>query len=118
MREDLVAEIAELRSEYEGLTRLREREDGLVVSGPLPFEASSEGRELIADTFEIDLTVPRDYPTALPWVSETSGRICEAYDHVFTNGKLCLAVPVEERLRFGRDPCLRGFVPSRLDRRQ
>ena len=112
MREDLEAEIAELRREYRGLTRRRETENGVVVSGTLPFEASSEGRELIADTFEIDLTVPRDYPTALPWVSETSGRICEAYDHVFTNGKLCLAVPVEERLRFGRDPCLRGFVTN------
>ena len=80
--------------------------------GALPFEASSEGRETIADIFEIDLTVPRDYPTALPWVRETGGRICEAYHHVFTNGKLCLAVPVEERLRFRRDPCLRGFVTN------
>ena len=114
MREDLEAEIAELQREYRGLTRLRETENGVVVSGSLPFEASSEGREMIADIFEIDLTVPRDYPTALPWVRETSGRICEAYDHVFTNGKLCLAVPVEERLRFGRDPCLRGFVTKLL----
>jgi len=112
VREDLVAEIAELRREYEGLTRLREREDGLVVSGPLPFEASSDGHETIADAFEIDLIVPAAYPKTLPWVRETGGRICEAYDHVFTNGKLCLAVPVEERLRFGRDPCLRGFVTN------
>ena len=114
MREDLEAEIAELQREYRGLTRLREAENGVVVSGTLPFEASSEGRETIADVFEIDLTVPRDYPTALPWVRETSGRICEAYDHVFTSGKLCLAVPVEERLRFGRDPSLRGFVTNLL----
>ncbi len=53
MREDLLAEIAELRREYEGLTRLREAEDGLVVSGPLPFEASSDGHETIASRLPV-----------------------------------------------------------------
>ena len=112
MREDLEAEVAELRREYEGLTRLREGEDGLVVSGPLPFEASSDGHETIADAFEIDLIVPAAYPKALPWVLETSGRIRDDYEHVYANGKLCLAVPTEERLIFGREPCLRGFVTN------
>ena len=112
MLEDLEAEIVELRREYEGLTRLREREDGLVVSGALPFEASTDGHETIADAFEIDLIVPAAYPKALPWVLETSGRISDDYEHLYTNGKLCLAVPTEERLIFRQEPCLRGFVTN------
>ncbi len=112
MLEDLGAEIEELRRDYVGLTRFREREDGLVVSGPLPFEASSDGHETIADAFEIDLIVPAAYPKALPWVLETSGRIRDDYEHVYTNGKLCLAVPTEERLTFWQEPCLRGFVTN------
>ena len=112
MREDLEAEIAELRREYGGLTRFREMEDCLVVSGPLPFEASSDGHETIADAFEIDLIVPAAYPKVLPWVLETSGRIRNDYEHVYTNGKLCLAVPTEERLIFRQEPCLRGFVTN------
>ena len=114
MRERLETEIAELQREYQGLTGLRTTNDGMVVSGALPFEVSSKGRETISDAFEIDLVVPRNYPTALPCVFETSGRICDAYHHIFTNGKLCLAVPVEERLIFRRDPCLRGFVTKLL----
>ena len=112
MRADLEAEIQELSREYEGLARLRDGEDGLVVSGPLPFVASSDSHEAIADAFEIDLFVPAAYPRALPWVLETSGRIRSDYEHVYTNGMLCLAVPIEERLIFERDPCLRGFVTN------
>ena len=112
MREDLESEIADLRQEYQGLTRARETEIGLVVSGALPFEASTDGHETIADVFEIDLVVPETYPEGLPWVLETSGRISDAYEHVYTNGKLCLAVPTEERLIFRQEPCLRGFVTN------
>ena len=112
MREGVESEIAELWQEYRGLTRFRETEIGLVVSGALPFEASTDGHETIADVFEIDLVVPETYPEGLPWVLETSGRISDAYEHVYTNGKLCLAVPTEERLIFRREPCLRGFVTN------
>lgn len=114
MRGNLEREIAELRQEYGGLTRLRETENGVVVFGPLPFEASAEGLETIEDAFEIDLIVPDAYPEALPWVRETSGRIRGDYEHVEPDGKLCLAVPIEERLVFGRNPCLSGFVTGLL----
>ena len=112
MREDLESEIADLRQEYQGLTTVRERKIGVVVSGTLPFEASTDGHETITDVFEIDLVVPETYPEGVPWVLETSGRISDAYEHVYTNGKLCLAVPTEERLIFRQEPCLRGFVTN------
>ena len=112
MREDLESEIADLRQEYQGLTTVRERKIGVVVSGTLPFEASTDGHETITDVFEIDLVVPETYPEGVPWVLETSGRIGDAYEHVYTNGKLCLAVPTEERLIFRQEPCLRGFVTN------
>ncbi len=114
MEEDLEAEIAELRQEYQGLTGLRETGNSVVVCGALPFEASTDGHETIADTFEIDLVVPDTYPGKLPWVLETSGRIRGDYEHVYPDRKLCLAVPTEERLIFRRDPCLRGFVTNLL----
>ena len=118
MREDLESEIADLRQEYQGLTTVRERKIGFVVSGTLPFEASTDGHETITDVFEIDLVVPESYPEGVPWVLETSGRISDAYEHVYANGKLCLAVPTEERLIFRQEPCLRGLPtpegPSRI----
>ena len=114
MERGLASEIASLRQQHQGLTRLRETEVGCVLSGPLPFEASTEGRETIADVFEIDLIVPKSYPKALPWVLETGGRIRSDYGHVFAGGKLCLAVPIEERLTFERLPSLLGFVNNLL----
>jgi len=114
VREDVESEIADLRQEYQGLTTVRERKIGVVVSGTLPFEASTDGHETITDVFEIDLVVPETYPEGVPWVLETSGRISDAYEHVYTNGKLCLAVPTEERLIFRQEPCLRGFVTKLL----
>ena len=114
MKRDLASEVAELRQEHQGLTRLQETEAGCVLSGPLPFEASADGHEMIADIFEIDLIVPRSYPKALPWVLETGGRISSEYEHVYEGGKLCLAVPIEERLTFERLPFLLGFVNNLL----
>ena len=114
MERGLASEVAELRQQHQGLTRLQEIEAGCVLSGPLPFEASADGHETIADSFESDLIVPRSYPKALPWVLETSGRISSDYEHVFVGGKLCLAVPIEERLTFERLPCLVGFVNNLL----
>ncbi|MCY3687422.1 MAG: hypothetical protein OXG90_00380 [Gammaproteobacteria bacterium] len=112
MQNSLEFEITELKSKYRGLTRLRKTEKGSVIFGALPFEASSDGLETLSDYFEIDLIVPKNYPNSLPWVLETSGRICDTYDHVYENGKLCLAVPTEERLIFNEEPSLRGFVTN------
>lgn len=114
MQRALASEVAELRRQHQGLTRLRETDAGCVLSGSLPFEASAEGHETIADIFEIDLIVPGSYPKALPWVLETGGRISSDYEHVYEDGKLCLAVPIEERLTFERLPSLLGFVNNLL----
>ncbi len=112
MWEYLRIEIADLQFKYRDLTRLRQETDSLVVSGVLTFEASANDRETIADIFEIDLIIPSKYPKELPCVFETGGRIRDDYEHIHKNGKLCLAVPVEERLIFDREPCLRGFVTN------
>ena len=114
MKPALASEVAELQLVHQGLTRLRETETDSVLCGPLPFVASAEGYELIEDIFEIDLFVPRSYPKELPWVLETGGRISSDYEHINKDGKLCLAVPIEERLIFECMPSLLGFVNNLL----
>ncbi len=114
MKRTLASEIAELQQKYRGLTRVLETEACIELLGPLQFEASADGYEPITDEFEIKLIVPSSYPKELPWVRETGGRIKENYEHVFNNGKLCLAVPIEERLTFEQQPSLVGFVDKLL----
>lgn len=110
MKEELAAQLAELQAVHGDLTELEEREDETIVSGGLSFEASHDGLATIADTFEIELLVPKRYPRRLPRVRETGARIAGGYAHVYADGGLCLAVPVEERRIFARHPSLLGFV--------
>ena len=110
MNEELAAQITELQTVHGGLSEIEEREDETAVGGALSFEASHDGLATIADTFEIELLIPEWYPDRLPRVRETGARVAGDYDHVYTDGGLCLAVPVEERRLFARHPSLLGFV--------
>jgi len=61
------------------------------------------------DTYRIELRVPAGFPTAVPTVLETGGRILKTY-HKLTDGSLCLAAPTELRLKLGPASTLSGFV--------
>ena len=110
MEEELAAQITELQTVHDGLTEIEEREHEIAVSGALSFEGSHDRLATITDTFEIDLLIPEGYPDRLPRVRETGAKIAGDYDHVYADGRLCLAVPVEERRIFGQQPSLLGFV--------
>ena len=110
MKQELSAQIAELRESHKGLALVAETERETVLSGPLPFEASADGYASITASFEIDLLIPSLYPDDLPRVRETGGKIDGSYEHVYTDGTSCLAVPIAKRLIFSRQPSLLGFV--------
>ncbi len=110
MKQELAAQIAELRESHKELALVAETEQETVLSGPLPFEASADGHASIKTSFEIELLIPGQYPGSLPRVQETGGKIDGSYEHIYTDGTLCLAVPIEERLIFSRQPSLLGFV--------
>jgi hypothetical protein len=107
--EDLRRQIAELTEIHKGLTARIERDHETLLSGTLPFEASADGLEMITESFEIELTIPHDFPDTLPRAREKGGRIRD-YAHINTSGTLCLAVPVEQRRIFFEQPTLLGFV--------
>jgi len=108
--DELQRQIAELRAVHKGLTEASESEAGTVVSGKLPFEASADGLESIVESFDVELTIPRDFPETLPTVKEIGGRIEADYQHRNPSGTLCLAVPIEQRRLFLEQPTLLGFV--------
>lgn len=110
MNAEIERQIAALTAVHKGLRNISEREGRIIVSGPLPFEASSDGFPLIADSFDLELAIPADYPEHLPSVRETSGKIEGTYEHLYLDGTMCLGVPVEERRIFSREPSLIGFV--------
>uniref|UniRef100_UPI00402B8413 hypothetical protein n=1 Tax=Methylomonas sp. PHL2-19 TaxID=3438878 RepID=UPI00402B8413 len=110
MTDDLRSQIDELIAIHKGLRVVVEGDDSIAVCGLLRFEASADGLETITESFEIELTIPYDFPEAMPCAREIAGRIGTDYDHRNPNGTLCLAVPVEQRSIFLENPTLLGFV--------
>ncbi|MBA2491859.1 MAG: hypothetical protein H0V34_09195 [Gammaproteobacteria bacterium] len=110
MTEDLRRQISELIAVHKRLINVLERGTETIVSGALPFEASADGFETIADRFEIELAIPDAFPDMLPRVRETAGRIERSYPHINVEGTLCLAIPVEQRRIFFEQRSLLGFV--------
>ncbi|MYD45823.1 MAG: SEC-C domain-containing protein [Gammaproteobacteria bacterium] len=107
---NLLSEIAELKATHRGLEHYEENENATVLSGTLTFKAKPDGFDSITDSFQISISIPKTYPRELPKVRETEGRISQDYDHIFTNGNLCLGIPVEMNRIFSLQPCLLGFV--------
>ena len=110
MNDGIESEIAELTTVHRGLVRTVHRECELILSGSLTFEAVADGFDAITDSFDIELTIGERYQEVLPAVRETGGRIECTYEHIYENGTLCLAVPIEERRIFWEQPTLLGFV--------
>ena len=107
---ELASEIAELLAVHKGIEKTKEHEGEVVLSGILFFEAEPNGLVPITGSFGIEMLIPEIYPDDLPKIRETGGRIDGNYHHVFTNGTLCLGVPVEMRRLFAQEPSLLGFV--------
>ena len=107
--------IAELTAAYPPLSVVRQSQTETVLAGPIAFEATPPDMETISASFDIELGVPHAFPNQLPLAKETGGRIRAAdYEHVFTNGTLCLGVPIQQRRILAEQPTLLGFVDRLL----
>ena len=108
---ELSTEIAELLAVHKGLKMTQQNGSGEVaLKGTLLFVAKPKRFASITISFEVSMCITGKYPDDLPRITETGGKIDNDYEHVFTNGTLCLGVPVEMRMIFSQEPTLLGFV--------
>ena len=110
----LDSQIAELTAAYPGLAVTCRRRTESVLAGVLAFEADPHEMEPIAASFSVEVVVPHTFPRQLPSAKETGGRIRADYEHVFSDGTLCLGVPIELRRVVSEQPTLLGFVDRLL----
>lgn len=94
---------------YPGLSVRPSTVDSLLISGQLQFCASSKGHEEIADSYDVELRVPKGFPGKLPTVKETGKRIARSF-HTNPDGTLCLGAPIRLHMAIGRSPTLPEFV--------
>jgi len=110
----LESQIAELTAAYPGLAVTCRRDSETILAGVLAFEADPHELEPIAASFRVELAVPRAFPRQLPSAKETGGRIRADYEHLFTDGTMCLGVPIEQRRIVSEEPTLLGYVDRLL----
>jgi hypothetical protein len=77
--------------------------------GSLTFSADAPGWEPIVDRYEVEVTVPPDFPEGPALVRETGGRIPKDF-HTNPDGTLCLGSPTRLRLALLGAPTLPGFI--------
>lgn len=105
--EKAVVELLEARSEFEPDDS---KQGEIAVIGPYALDATCDGIRL-AEDFRLQLTVPADYPASLPRVKEVSGAIDPRYEHLYSDGSLCLGIQGELLLEQLEKPSL----PALLD---
>src|SRR6516164_8905295 len=101
--------IEELLRKYPELRLQPTLGEETTVAGNLDFSAQIRGQKLISDRYEISISVPPEYPRAIPLVRETAMRIPQGF-HKLDTGHLCLGSPTRLRLILAETSSLLSFV--------
>ena len=101
--------VNELLRKYPELRLQPTKRDETIIAGSLEFSAQTRGQKLISDRYEISISVPSDYPRAIPAARETAMRIPRDF-HKLDSGHLCLGSPTRLRLILAETPSLLSFV--------
>ena len=101
--------VEELLRKYPELRLQPTKKDETIIAGSLEFSAQTRGQKLISDRYAISISVPPDYPRAIPLVRDTAMRIPRDF-HKLGSGHLCLGSPTRLRLILAETPSLLSFV--------
>jgi len=114
-RELIMQHFEQLQNTFSGL-QLKEDADGkFIVAGNISFTASHDGKT-IKDDYDIEITIPDDYPQSPPTVKETASRIPRDKDnHVYpSDGTLCFGAPLAVKRTFAQERNLLWFVKEQV----
>ena len=101
--------LAAVLHQYATLRIMPSGGDDLLLSGSVPFHVIGPDRKPLQDEYEIEVTVPPNFPRELALAKETGGRIPKSY-HKLEGDYLCLATHTEQRLVLAAEPTLPGFL--------
>lgn len=103
--------LKEIADDYPGLRLKSFDQKWAVYSGNLAFTANYDGRGLIDDEFEVEISFPVSGVIDVPSAKEIGGRIPREPDfHVNSDGTMCLGAPLDIRRKYKQDSSLRAFI--------
>ncbi len=90
------------------LPNLKRNGETFVLWGNLRFKIDYKGKE-IKDDYDIEITIPSDYPNTVPMTKEVGGKIPTDF-HKLVDDSLCLGVPIDVKIKFAQHPNLMGYL--------
>jgi hypothetical protein len=100
----------EFLHDYPGMSLQPTRSDETIIRGHFKFHAKGAHKE-IEDTFEIEISIHKTFPTEIPKFRETAGKIPKTGDyHVNPDGTLCLGSHLRLKKTLFESPDLNSFV--------
>jgi hypothetical protein len=101
--------LPELLERYPDLRIVPCGDDDLVLRGDLTFRVNGPDGVQLADTYEVELRVPSDFPLFEPTAKECGGRIPKDF-HKLLGDFLCLGAAIDIRMKLTLSPTLLTFV--------
>lgn len=108
-------EIRKFLKDYPGMAIVPAKSSALGLKGVFTFSATPKGRRTINDSYHIQITIPDDFPRAIPTVTETVRKIPrDGKHHVNPDGSLCMGAPLRLLQKIYEKPTLVGFSENCL----
>lgn len=85
------------------------RENDYVLFGEIVLNHVFNGVRMTGK-FNLEIVVPRNFPSAFPTVKELSKCIDKNYSHRYKNGQFCLASNLELKMFFSQDTDICSFI--------
>lgn len=83
------------------------------ITGEVSFRVEMDGRQ-VEDSYQIDVSIPPDYPWSVPAVKEVGGRIPSNFHTYSDSGALCLGAPLAVKIDFAKHRSLLGYIREQL----
>jgi len=105
----MIDQVTEAQTEQPDLELVLDSSGRMIVQGTLRFCIEHDGRTF-KDAYQVELTIPSDYPDSPPTIRETGSAIPDDFHKFPKTGNLCLGAPVEVRRVFAQGRTLLSFI--------
>ncbi len=101
--------------DYPGMSISPSLDSSVRLHGNFRFIANVDGNDEVEDSYKLEIIIPDQFPSSIPTVRETGGKIPrEADHHVNQDGSLCLGSPLRLLKKIYSTPDLSGFTDKCL----